>query len=295
MQFEPTKIVVSTFKEHPITDYRNEEPHPYDVSAIDCDCEPDFRKNNCFNLHTYCACLVQKLVSIPLAECRPFVEYQCKRVKEPCVWLKQLESLIDQNHDVLVKEYPRYAKLYAVVETLSEKFQTCNTTTPLFDFKKLKSRLETLDTYEEKLKVLIEEKTEFLQHNILNTNASQDCFVKQIELEISKVIDLQAISGQIKGQTKNLTFSEPQNKLKLNGNINILVDAFYQGMRELTIDGKPYIDGSIKEVAEAICTIFTDKNGQELSTSSVQTILSPSKHDKRPKSEKRIKLNNTSL
>lgn len=295
MQFEPTKIVVSPFKEHPITDYRNEEPTLFDVSAIDCDCEPDFRKNNCFNIHIYCFCLLDKLLSIKPSEYRPFLEYQCKKIKDPSSWLKQLELLVENNTNIFAKENTRHSKLCTIVEILCEKFQASNTTVPQFDFKEVKKRLETLETYEEKLKVLIEEKTEFLQHNILNTNASQDCFVKQIELEISKVIDLQAISSQIKSQTKNLTFSEPQNKLKLNGNINIIVDAFYQGMRELIIDGKPYLGGTIKEVSKAICTIFIDKDGQELTPSSIQTMLSPAKFDKRPKSAKRIKLNNTLL
>lgn len=80
----------------------------------------------------------------------------------------------------------------------------------------------------------------------------------------------------------------PFNKLKINCNINQLVDIFYQLHRELFTDGKPIIDGNINDIASVIVNSFVDKNGRDLSPETVKTMLTPSKTDKRPKTHKRI-------
>ena len=80
----------------------------------------------------------------------------------------------------------------------------------------------------------------------------------------------------------------PFNKLKINCNINQLVDIFYQLHRELFVSGKPIIDGNINDIVAVIVNSFTDKDGRELSLETVKTMLTPSKSDKRPKHHKRI-------
>ena len=78
------------------------------------------------------------------------------------------------------------------------------------------------------------------------------------------------------------------NKLRFYGNVNQLVDIFYQMSRELFVDGKPFLDGNLNDIAKVIVSNFVDKDGNELSLKTVRTILTPSREDKRPNVNKRI-------
>jgi hypothetical protein len=79
--------------------------------------------------------------------------------------------------------------------------------------------------------------------------------------------------------------------LQFNCNVNQFVDIFYQLTREIIIDGTPIIEGNINDVAAIIVNSFVDKDGKEISTQSVKTILQPSREDKRPNSHKKIDVN----
>lgn len=79
-------------------------------------------------------------------------------------------------------------------------------------------------------------------------------------------------------------------KIRINGNINLLADVFYQMLHEYKQDGKPYIDNSSTDVANLIVNNFISRDGQKLSVSSIKTMLSPNKTDKRPSSDKRFSL-----
>jgi hypothetical protein len=81
-------------------------------------------------------------------------------------------------------------------------------------------------------------------------------------------------------------------KLKFNGNLNQLVDIFYQLSRELFVDGKSFIDASNGDIVNMIVNNFIDKDNNEISPQTVETILKPSRGDKRPKTHKRIDLDN---
>ena len=76
--------------------------------------------------------------------------------------------------------------------------------------------------------------------------------------------------------------------MQFNGNVNQLVDIFYQLNRELFVDGKPYIDGNTNDLIALITNSFVDKDGKEISPQTVKTILKPSKEEKRPNTHKRI-------
>lgn len=77
-------------------------------------------------------------------------------------------------------------------------------------------------------------------------------------------------------------------KMQFNGNLNQLVDVFYQLHRELFVDGKPYIDGNTNDLVALIVNSFVDKDGKEISPLTVKTILKPSKEEKRPNTHKRL-------
>lgn len=82
----------------------------------------------------------------------------------------------------------------------------------------------------------------------------------------------------------------PYSKLRINCNVNQIVDIFYQLNREMFVDGKPFIDGNVQDIVAVIVNCFEDKGGLSLSPQTIRTILKPSKEDKRPNSEKRIDL-----
>ncbi len=76
----------------------------------------------------------------------------------------------------------------------------------------------------------------------------------------------------------------PASKMKINGNVNYLVDVFYQ-MKERNI-----LDATPSEIAAIINRGFLDKKGKEIPLSTILTILDPSRVEKRPKEGKRFKM-----
>lgn len=72
-------------------------------------------------------------------------------------------------------------------------------------------------------------------------------------------------------------------KLQWCGQINVLVDIFYQLLYEVKEDGKPILKASSDDVANHLLNNFCDKNGSDLSKSTIKTMLQPGRSDKRPK------------
>lgn len=77
-------------------------------------------------------------------------------------------------------------------------------------------------------------------------------------------------------------------KLRFNGQLNVLVDIFYQMRNNLNARGLPYLNTSIQEITDWIVRHFLDKEGKGISPSTVRTILSPNRPEKRPKQDDRL-------
>jgi len=163
-----------------------------------------------------------------------------------------------------------------------------------FDFRTVKFDLNNLTTYEDKKAYLIELKAEFLesdQYFLMNNGKSLDSL---IDIEMEKLERLESIkpTSQAKGKpTKPIN----NDKFRINGKVNVLVDAFYQMLYEIRSDNKPYLNYSPTEVAQFITNHFLDKDGFEIPLSTVRTILCPGKSDKRPSSDKKLKFNNLTI
>ncbi|MBY0426913.1 MAG: hypothetical protein K2Q22_14860, partial [Cytophagales bacterium] len=159
MEFKETEIVFTVFKEHPIVDFRQAEPNQFDISSHRTNAEPDFRSGQTFDHYSYCEALIRKLLEINLKDCKAFLEYNCKKLKNPQLWLSQVEELIDQNNShIFYKESCRYAKLSMVLNSLIDKFESCKEEIPQFDYWELKKRVDNIEFEEEKKKVLIDER-----------------------------------------------------------------------------------------------------------------------------------------
>ena len=161
-----------------------------------------------------------------------------------------------------------------------------------FSFKEVKEELDRIIIFEEKIVYLTNQKFDYQQSVIDFVNKNLPPFDEQCTNEIERLIEVRKLEEQLtKNKINQIQRPTLENKIKINSNLNQIVDVFFQLNRELFIEGKPYLDANTNDFVALICNNFVDKDGHEISTATVETILRPSKYDKRPKSHKRIDVN----
>jgi len=158
-----------------------------------------------------------------------------------------------------------------------------------FSFYELKKQLQNTPCDSEKILLLTKEQYEYQQTNIDFINQKIPFYDEQCRKEIEQIYALKKLRAELE-LTKPVTIplQSQHNKMRFNGNLNQLVDIFYQLNRELFVDGKSYIDGNTNDLVAIIVNSFLDKEGKEISPLTVKTILKPSKEEKRPNTHKRI-------
>jgi hypothetical protein len=183
----------------------------------------------------------------------------------------------------------------------------------------VKNDLLKLNSNTAKKAYLIEAKADFLQSENICSISSNKAFANNIDIELAKIEDIEklpsysentdcssrstrsifgnpALTGKSTRSTNSIVDFVDQisvlKKIRINGKINILVDIFYRLLYEFKPEGKPYIDATPSEVAHFICNNFVDRNGKNLSISTIKTMLTPNKADKRPSCDKRFCLRN---
>lgn len=264
-------------------------------------------------IENYCNAVIQKLFKLPQTQFLNFINHQLEQVKSPSSWLDSFDLLIAENEKLFVENglFSRYNKLCNLIEKKRELLQ-CSTAKPIkpsvakryinaeseeryFSFYEIKKQLLTLEDDNERILLLTKEKHEYKQANIEFLNQKLPLFDKQCCKEIEQIYEMQSIKSTIEKQ-KPASAISPNNftKLQFNCNVNQFVDIFYQLSREILVDGKPVIEGNINDMAAIIVNSFVDKDGKEISTQSVKTILQPSREDKRPNSNKRIDISKIS-
>ena len=260
-------------------------------------------------LETYCQSLFTKAFNQNNSNIPDFLNHHCSLVKDPMLWLNKFEKLISENEEIF-HEAKRDSKLM--------KFQTCielkrqelkiekskeKTKKPpareinaqseerYFSFKESKLKCHSLPTIQEKVFFLTTEIFEYSTAELELINNKLPDF----EQECQKLIGKLQNYAKAKAEMQNALPSTPEgllpySKLRINCNVNQIVDIFYQLNREMFVDGKPFIDGNVQDIVAVIVNCFEDKGGLSLSPQTIRTILKPSKEDKRPNSEKRIDL-----
>ena len=261
-------------------------------------------------LDEYCNVLINKLLKLPQTQFLNLVNHQLELVKSPLDWLDSFDLLIAENEKLFVENSLmfKYSKLCNIIEknrdilqspaikpiklSIAKKYINAESEDRYFSFYEIKKQLNTLEDDNEKILLLTKEKHEYKQANIEFLNQKLPLFDKQCSKEIEQIYEMQTIKSSIDKQ-KPATTINPSNltKLQFNCNVNQFVDIFYQLTREIIVDGKPIIEGNINDVAAIIVNSFVDKDGKEISTQSVKTILQPSREDKRPNSHKKIDVN----
>ncbi|SEW35733.1 hypothetical protein SAMN05428988_4382 [Chitinophaga sp. YR573] len=152
----------------------------------------------------------------------------------------------------------------------------------LFDDEKkqvlyLKTLFKTLNSL-----ILYAEKLEHINKYIFIANA-----LKDLKAELADKYSVQ--DDTIAQKNINLP-SSPQSSHKLQwmGKSKVLISLFYDLYSNVENGGEPLIKATKEQVKNFLLNNFLEKDGQPLSASSIDTILTPSKEDKRALKDDRI-------
>jgi hypothetical protein len=274
------------FKEHPIIDITYIEPGEFDIIVIDKNQCPNFTIANKFSIQLYCECLLHKLFSLPKSKIKPFIQYQCEQLVDPFTWLNKLEKLIDLNRDLFTTKEQKIKtdKALIVIELLRQEIELNKfNRAARFDFDKLKSKLKNYKSAEEQLSFLYEEQAEYLQNKPKLIDPTTTPFDEKCTIEIEKIERLEQLKKRAPLRDAVFKGKQQQSKMVIRGSINILVDAFYQMHHEKKANGQSYLDTTTPELINFLVTHFVDKDEQPLSESTIRTMLSPNRPEKRPK------------
>jgi hypothetical protein len=164
-----------------------------------------------------------------------------------------------------------------------------------FSFCEVKEHIETLEGFNEKIMHLTEEIFEYKQADIISKNSKLLDYDFQCSQLIEKLQTIRKMRTEFEKEQQEIVSSLNSNpipliKIQLNGPINILTDVYKQMMNNVKPNGKPYIQYKIKDIAKFICASYVDENGNELSMLTIQTYLSPTRTDKNPNNDWKIKL-----
>lgn len=298
-------ICIVIFKEHPVINYLIEEPGTFDISTRGTLEPADFTLEGIFCLPAYCTQIIRKIDSLPAEEILSFIQYQCRQMKNPDEWLFQLGKLLECNSRFFIanSRISMLANICSLIE--QERSRLKQLQTPFqyhfahpwnayhITFQQIKGELDKIEPFEEKMALLIKCKIEYLQNEPPFISKYVKPLNELIDLEIEKLKQIRELLPQKKDKGKDLPSEKripASQKIRFNAQINILADIFYQIKNELSINDKPYINASIQEITDLITNNFLDKDGNEISPSTVRTILSPNRPEKRPKQDKRISL-----
>jgi hypothetical protein len=304
-----TFVICSPFVEHPIVDVAQFDGGEYDIIVFEAGQPSNFLNKSKFNLEQYCKCLLHKLFTIQKSKIKPFIQYQCDKMQEPIVWLNKLEKLIDLNRELFntKDQVIKFEKSLMIIEVMRDVIeQKKQAPDSKFNFVKLKSDIKQYN-FEEKVSYLMEAKTEYLQNKPKIIDVNETPFDEKINLELDLIKSQQKLNKK-QNTSNNQEVNSPKSPTKntksptdscrtsvglfqFNCQTNIFVDVFFQLTKEISVDGKPLLNAGFNELAQFITDNFIDKNGNPLSLNTVKTILNISRPEKRPSSEKRIKLN----
>jgi anthranilate/para-aminobenzoate synthase component I len=258
-------------------------------------------------IQSYCNALIDKILKLNQSQFPAFIDYQFNLVKNPEVWICKLEKLLANNEAFFSSKtaMSRYNKLYFLIEKKRAELQSscvkskikrtpkrlinANSDDRHFSFYEVKNHVETLDNFTEKIIYLTEEVFAYRQADKFSINTTLQVYDEQCSQLIEQLQTIRKMKAELEKEKKEQSVIQtPNNKMQFNGNVNQLVDVFYQLHRELFVDGKPYIDGNTNDLIALITNSFLDKEGKEISPQTVKTILKPSKEEKRPNNHKRL-------
>ncbi len=259
------------------------------------------------NTQNYCNALIAKILELKQSQFPAFIDYQFNLVKNPEVWICKLEKLLANNEAFFSSKtaMSRYNKLYFLIEKKRTELQSLSVKEPVtktpkkfinaesedrhFSFYEIKKQLVTCQSDEEKILLLTKEMFEYQQASIEFINQKTPMYDAQCAKEIEHIYALQKLQAAVEQTKREQNQNQlPFKKMQINCNLNQFIDIHYQFTRELFVDGKSMIDGSVNDLVAIIVNSYVDKDGKDISPETVKTILTPSRTEKRPKQHKRI-------
>ncbi len=287
MQLLLKRIQWVEFHEHPISHPKQVKVELFEIYSKNLDLSKKPHQN--FDHHLYCKLLLEKILHLNSVLIIRFLDFQCKILNRPYSWLNSLDMLLEFNVDFLIEsglgkqlnnalnlvndkraEYQQVPRFYR-----EDDFGNDNP----YRFESVKSQIDKLETYHAKKAFLLRMKTDYLQ-NKYNYDADDGVdFDEQIDLELDYLKKLEALGEETQLAPSNIIW---------NGQINQLVDIFFQCLQIKTSKGLPLMEASNEDLVNVIKNTFCRKDGNRFSASTIRTILKPTRYDKRPKGHKRI-------
>lgn len=286
MQLPLKRIQWVEFREHPISHPKNVKVKLFEIYSQGF--KQTTGQQDYFNHPLYCKLLLERVLNLNSVLLTRFLNFQCELLKRPCSWLTSLDMLLEYNADFLI-EINLGKKLNTVMKLVNDK-RTEYQQVPSFyredDFEEdnpyridlVKIELDKLKTYREKKVYLLRMKTDYLQNQYNYDKEDGVDFDVQIELELDYLKKLEQIDGN----------ESVQSNAVWNGQINQLVDMFFQCLNIKASNGNPLLEVSNEQLVQIIKNTFCKKDGTRFSMSTIRTILKPTRYDKRPKGHKRI-------
>ena len=264
------------------------------------------------NIQNYCNALISKILELKQSQFPAFIDYQFNQVKNPEIWICKLEKLLANNEAVFSSKtaMSRYNKLYFLIEKKRTELQSlkvidtkpkatkrqinADTDDRYFSFFEAKSYINSLDNFNDKIIYLMDEIFEYNQADIVSLNNKLQPYDKQCNQLIEQLQIMRKVKNDFEKENQEKTNAETSSnitfqKIKLNGPTNIITNAFKQMMVDVKPNGKPYIQGKIKDISQIICFVFEDEKGEPLSQATVQTYLSPNRTDKDPNNDIKVR------
>lgn len=265
-----------------------------------------------FTLNNYCVALIEKILILRQSLFPLFINYQCQQVSNPLIWINKLEKLLANNEAIFSSKtaLSRYNKLYTLIEKKRTELQStkvidnktkatkrqinADTDDRYFSFFETKSYINSLENFNDKIVYLMDEIFEYNQADIVSLNNKLQPYDKQCNQLIEQLQIMRKVKNDFEKENQEKQVTEngsniPFQKIKLNGPTNIITNAFKQMMVDVKPNGKPYIQGKIKDISQIICAVFEDEKGEPLSQATVQTYLSPNRTDKDPNNDIKVR------
>ena len=263
-------------------------------------------------IQNYCNALIAKILELKQSQFPAFIDYQFNQVKNPEIWICKLEKLLANNEAFFSSKtaMSRYNKLYILIDKKRTELQSsriieakvkatkrqinADTDERYFSFFEAKSYINSLDNFNDKIIYLMDEIFEYNQADIVSLNNKLQPYDKQCTQLIEQLQIMRKVKNDFEKENQEKQATEnssniPFQKIKLNGPTNIITNAFKQMMVDVKPNGKPYIQGKIKDISQIICLIFDDEKGEPLSQATVQTYLSPNRTDKDPNNDIKVR------
>jgi len=288
MQIPLRKIQWVEFREHPIALFKDGKVGFFEIYSNGL--EGLYNRQN-FNHQLYCKLLIEKVLDMEPEMLSHFLVYQCKLLSNASAWLIALKVLLKNNAEMII-DLGFASKLNKAFSAVNDK-RTEYQKNPLlhsendnpYRFDLIKLHLDTLKTHHEKKEYLFRMKTNYLQNRYDYDRADRVDFDEKIDLELAYLDYIAKMRKK-----KDFSLEAKPLVLKWEGQINILADFYYQCLNHKTEKNRPILKSTKRDIENFIVKYYRKPDGSEFNATTIRTILTPSRNEKRPNADKRISL-----